>query len=178
MKVIKSKLPDNSILRKKGYNYDYEDSFQCDCDNQQRNISLTKIAKSFFTSGPKWISVLFALRNKIVGLFGLKTTGEITDKQQRIDNFKCEPGDRFGLFKVLDKTNNELVLGEDDKHLDFRISLFVAQKMDHIDQKTITVSTIVNFNNWFGRFYFFIVKPFHLLIVPKMLDAALKELKN
>ncbi|MEJ8800484.1 DUF2867 domain-containing protein [Pontibacter sp. H249] len=131
-----------------------------------------------FSGKSKLGNTLFAIRNKIVGLFGLKTSGQTSNKQKLLDNFKCVPGDQLGLFKVYDKTENEVVLGEDDKHLDFRVSLFLDKLLDDADKKSLTITTTVKFNNFFGRVYFLIVRPFHKLIVQAMLKGILKRIEN
>lgn len=176
IKVNKSEIPKDSILKENEGFYDYVDSFQSDFIDKGRNIGGVEIGKLFLTSGPKWAGILIIIRNKIVRLFGLKTSGKVADKRKKVDNFYFEPGSRFGLFKVFNKTNNEIILGENDKHLDFRISLFLEQKTDSIDKKKITISTTVKYNNWFGKLYFTSVKPFHKLIVPKMLKGIIREL--
>ncbi len=121
---------------------------------------------------------MFGLRNKIASIFGLKTPGEIDDRQQKLDNFKCEPGEQLGLFKVFNKTDNEVVLGEDDKHLNFRVSLLLNKHKIDLTKKEIIISTTVEFNNWFGRLYFLPVRPFHKIIVPTMLKGIIKQLEN
>ncbi len=60
-------------------------------------------------------------------------------------------GERFGLFKVLDKKEKEIILGEDDKHLDFKVSLLYVQP-----ENKIYISTGVQYHNFFGRLYFFL----------------------
>lgn len=176
--VTTSTIPDNSTLRSDVNSFDYVDSYRKSFSDEADNIDITKIGKLFFTSGPKWIDGLFAARNKVVGLFGLKTPKNTTDKQKQIDNFKCEKGEQLGLFKVFDKTNNEVILGEDDKHLNFRISLLLDKFADKNEQKNLTITTTVKFNNLFGRLYFLPVRPFHKLIVPTMLKKILKEIEK
>ena len=178
MTVTKSKLPDQSVLKADDKVYDFVDSFQGDFLDKNGNISSTDIVKFFFMSGPKWIDNLFALRNKLAGLFGLKTSRKILDKQKLLDNFKCEQGDQLGLFKVYSKTSEELVLGEDDKHLNFRVSLFIDQQTNDQTNKKLIISTTVKFNNWYGRLYFLPVKPFHKLIVPTMLKGIIKNIEK
>ena len=178
MKIIKSKLPGNSILSNNHKKYDYVDSYQgifIDIENKVKPID---IGKAFFSSGPKWIGILFIIRNKIVSVFGLKTSGNVGDRQQLLDNFKCEPSEQLGLFKVFNSTGNEVVLGEDDKHLNFRISLFMEVLKSDMTKKTVTITTTVEFNNWFGRLYFLPVRPFHKLIVPTMLKGIIRELEK
>jgi hypothetical protein len=171
-------LPYKSILNKDRNHYDYIDLYQRPLVDKNNHIGPTEVGKAFFSSGPKWVGKLFGLRNKIVALFGLKTSGKITDRQAQLDNFKCEPGEQLGLFKVFSKTNNEVVIGEDDKHLNFRVSLLLDQVPNDTDKKTLTITTAVKFNNWFGRLYFLPVRPFHKLIVPSMLKGIIKELEK
>lgn len=175
MNIQKSLLPDNSILKKNGKKYDYVDSFQGDFSTKTAHISPTEVGKTFFSSSPKWIDSLFEIRNKIVGLVGLKTSGNISNRQQMLANFKCEESEQMGLFKVFNKTENEVILGEDDKHLNFRVSLFIDNQTNE-NNKKLTISTTVEFNNWFGKLYFLPVRPFHKIIVPRMLKGIISEL--
>jgi len=178
MKITRSKLPDNSILSNDHKKYDYADSFKGILTDSENKVKPADIGKAFFSSGPKWVGILFTVRNKIVSLFGLKTSGNAGNRQQLLDNFKCEPGERLGLFKVFDKTDNEVVLGEDDTHLNFKISLFLNELKSDQTKKELTITTVVEFNNWFGRIYFLPVRPFHKLIVPAMLKGIIKELEK
>lgn len=178
MIITKTRLPENSILKKNNTAYDYIDSFQGHFVDKQGEIGITEIGKSFFSSGPKWIDKLFAFRNKLVKLFGLKTPGNKTNRQKLLENFKCEKGEQLGLFKVYHKTTNEIILGEDDKHLNFRVSLFMDQQNEDKTNKKLIISTTVKFNNWFGRLYFLPVRPFHQLIVPTMLKGIINNIEK
>lgn len=177
MTINKTELPSQSILKTAENNFDFIDSFQGEFIDKNQNIGATEIGKSFFSSGPEWVGKLFALRNKIVKAFGLKTSGDTSNRQEQLERFKCEPGERLGLFKVYDKTTNEVILGEDDKHLNFRISLFIDPQTTNIDKKNLTISTTVQFNNSFGRLYFSLIRPFHKLIVPTMLKGIIKNIE-
>lgn len=178
MKIIKTTLPNNSVLNISYKKYSYVDSFHGVLNDIENKFTSDDIGKAFFSSGPKWVVKLFALRNKIVSIFGLKIPDDITNREKQLENFKCEPGERLGLFKVFAKTENEVVLGEDDKHLNFRVSLFLNQQTGETKKKDLIVSTTVEFNNWFGRLYFLPVRPFHKLIVPTMLKGMILELEN
>lgn len=178
MTIIKTHLPNSSILAGNHKKYNYVDSFQGTLFDGENKFKSIDVGKAFFSSSPKWVEKLFTLRNKIVSVFGLKTSGELTDKQKQLDNFKCEQGEQLGLFKVFYKSENEVVLGEDDKHLNFRISLFLDQSLTDKSRKDLTISTTVEFNNWFGRLYFLPVRPFHKFIVPTMLKGIINELEK
>lgn len=172
--VKKSELPETSILKADKPGFDYVDSFACEFTDSNQRVGAREVGKAFFSSGPKWIDKLFALRNRIVRRLGLKTSGDLINRQELLRQFQCEPGEQLGLFKVFHKSDNEVVMGEDDRHLDFRVSLSIHGTFN----KTLTITTTVKFRNWFGRLYFLPVRPFHKLIVPTMLKGIVEKLEN
>ena len=178
MQVKKANLPNDSTLSLNTTHYHYIDSYEGEFYDKENTISSTEVGKAFFMNTPKWIQRLFTLRNKIVSIIGLKTPDKISNRQKLLNDFKCEPGEQLGLFKVYEKTAQEVVLGEDDKHLDFRVSLYVNSNTNKSQTKKLIISTTVTFNNWLGRLYFLPVKPFHQLIVPTMLKGILKNIEK
>ena len=176
MKVHKVNYPSTSILYKTDFNF--ADSYQGVYIDKEDKISSKDIGKAFFASAPNWTSQLFELRNKIVSVLGLKTPEKVQNRSELLDSFTCEPNERLGLFKVYSKSENEVILGEDDKHLNFRISLLKEDNLDKEGSKKIVISTTVKFNNWFGRLYFLPVKPFHKLVVPIMLKGIIKQIEK
>ena len=176
MQILKTTLPKNSLLNNLIQKYDYSDSFQGKFQDTEDKITPEVVARAFFSTAPSWVQHLFALRNTLVKFLGLKTADDLTDRQAFLDNCKFEMGDRLGLFQVFDKNENEIIIGENDKHLDFRVLLFI-QKNDATN-RTLIISTTVVFHNWLGRAYFMPVKPFHNLIVPIMLKAILERINK
>jgi Protein of unknown function (DUF2867) len=173
MKINKSTLPQHSLLANTPC--DYSDSFEgiLTSKNQIHSIDL---GKSFFSSAPKWVDYLFELRNKIVSLIGLKTSVKSKNRQEQLSEFNCLPGERLGLFKVFERNTDEVILGEDDKHLNFRISLFLESNSLRPNEYKITITTTVLLHNKFGKLYFAIIRPFHQMIVPEMLKGIIKNL--
>ncbi|HMS66889.1 MAG TPA: DUF2867 domain-containing protein [Saprospiraceae bacterium] len=178
MKIQTSNLPITSLLQTTFKNWDYVDSFQGEFSDVENKIHVIDAAKAFFSSGPKWVGKLFDLRNKIVSVFGLKTAGDQKDRKSQLENFKWQIGEQLGLFKVYDANDHEIVMGEDDKHLNFRVSMFLNEKPSDPTKKQLTISTVVQFNNWFGKLYFLPVRPFHKIIVPVMLRGIIKQLEQ
>jgi hypothetical protein len=176
MTIIRTNIPDKSLLFDKA-KYNYVDSFQGTFVNHEKSLNSVDVGKAFFSSSPKWVKNLLGLRNKIVKNFGLKTS-VAGDRKKTLDNFKGEKGEQVGLFRVFDKSDNEIILGEDDKHLDFRVSLFLDNLQNDKFEKKLTISTTVIFKNWFGRLYFLPVRPFHKLIVPAILRGTIKQLET
>lgn len=114
---------------------------------------------------PRWVNLLLTIRNRVVSLFGLKDVGHLDniDPHKAAENYK--PGDRVGIFTLLSISDQEVVLGDADKHLDARLSLY-----RHADaQPKVVVSTVVHVHNRLGRIYLSFVVPVHKVIVPAML---------
>jgi Protein of unknown function (DUF2867) len=105
------------------------------------------------------------------GLVGLK----IAPRNARIDlaHASLQPGESVGLFKVYQRSEDEILMGEDDRHLDFRVSVLLQVRHD---ERWAVITTVVRFNNWLGRVYFLPVRPLHRLIVPAMMRNAVRRL--
>jgi Protein of unknown function (DUF2867). len=126
MNSIKTKLPKESMLFADRAEYDYEDSFQYTIKVSPSQMDILAIGRAFSQPGPKWFKMLFSLRNKIAKLVHLKTPDITTEGQQ--ENDQWEIGKKAGIFTFYAKTEHELILGDDDKHLNFRVSLFMSTR--------------------------------------------------
>lgn len=145
---------------------DYSDTFSVQYKKQ--NLCLEEILTAFFSATPRWINTLFRLRHKIVARFGLKTNHEATIEL----NFPIKVEDKIGFFEVFEISETQIILGENDTHLDFRVSIRIEK------DNQISVETLVEFNNIFGKVYFQIIKPFHKLIIASLLRRMLENLNQ
>ncbi len=102
--------------------YQYTDSFDAVIEDLNDKVGILDLAEVFVKPDSKWFEMLFALRDKIVSFFKLKTLAN-TKKGENGNIGKWEIGARAGIFKIYGKSENEIIFGEDDKHLDFRVSL-------------------------------------------------------
>ena len=91
--------------------------------------------RAFFTTSPSWLKAVMRGRNKIVGWFGFDTG----DGGPAEIPARPVVGDRVGAFSVIDRTNDEILIGSDDAHMDFRISLQV-----HGRRLTIATTAFAN----------------------------------
>ena len=133
-------------------NIDYIDTFSIELtqDSDIKDLYLRLV-----NTKSKTIDFLMSLRNKIMSIFGAKTVINETKGDFSV-------GNSVGLFKIYYIDEKEIISGLKDSHLDFCISFY------KIDNK-ILLSTLVKYNNTFGRVYMNIIKPFHKLIVKNML---------
>ncbi|WP_328668277.1 DUF2867 domain-containing protein [Streptomyces sp. NBC_00322] len=72
-------------------------------------------------------------------------------------------------FEIRASAPDELLLGEDAGHLDFRASVLIA------DDK-VTLTTVVKTHNWRGRLYFAVISRIHPPIARRMLRRAHRRL--
>jgi len=115
---------------------------------------------------PSWIGWLTNLRDAIVACFGLKTAKQLATLSSDAN------ADRIGIFRVYGKSETEIVLGEDDKHLDFRLSVLRTPDLSPTLGGQLTVSTVVHCHNLLGRAYILVIAPFHRLVVKASLRRA------
>ena len=137
---------------------DFDDTFST--TNHVNTIE--EITNLVFNTTPVWVNYLFTLRNKIVGLFGLKT--EVPDGYS--EEFKV--GGFVKFFEIYSISESEIILGANDSHLNFRAIVI----NDKSDLYNIKVVTLVEYNNLMGKIYMSIIKPFHRLVVKKMIENA------
>lgn len=123
-------------------------------------VDARAICDRVFGQTPGWITALLAVRNVVVWPFGLKPGAASTDGK----------AGSIGIFPVISETPHRVVLGMDDKHLDFRVSVDIAA--GDTGFQDVSVSTAVKTHNWLGRRYLATIMPFHRIIVPAMLAQA------
>jgi hypothetical protein len=107
------------------------------------------LADRVFHSPPRWVSAAMGVRNALVRLVGLKA-----------------PDSTRAGFPLVDRDEREVVLGLDDRHLDFRVSVVV-------DGDTAVVATRVHLRNALGRAYFAPVRLVHPIVVMAMMRRLL-----
>jgi len=155
-----SSLPSDSQISSQLNNAYFHDSWSIVLG--QPDLSVFEQLIKLFQHTPQWIEWSMNMRNKITSKIGLKDLGSF----KQIDTHKKEneyvAGDRIGIFTFLQRTENELVIGDDDKHLNVTLSIY--------KNEVLTVTTIVHIKNWLGRLYMLPVIPAHRKIVPATLQ--------
>ncbi|OCP11170.1 MULTISPECIES: DUF2867 domain-containing protein [unclassified Ensifer] len=145
-----------SLLSRHLPNADWADRFELALDG--KGLTATQAAELSLGRSPRWVRDLLGLRNRVVSIIGLKSAAP-------------KPG-RLGLvgaFPVLEKSDDEVVLGFDDKHLDFRIVVDV--RAGSAVNQIVGVTTLIRRHNALGRIYLAAVMPFHKMIVPTLMGG-------
>jgi len=137
---------------------DWADCFEVRTDRS--GMTAEAAARRAFERMPKWVDKLMGLRNVLVRPFGLKHDPEAA----------ASGAPRVGMFLVISNDPGEIVLGFDDRHLDFRIVVQTEALEDQ--QTTVRMMTLIKRHNLLGRFYLSVIMPFHKLIVASTLSRV------
>lgn len=164
MTVKACRMPEASVLAQGTGTYYYTDSYKAPLSRPE--LSIHELYYGVMGHFPPWVKALMMARNRIVRLWGLQGA---TDDQLSKMELKPEyaVGDYICNWEIHAQSENELVTGMDDKHLDFRVSMLR-------EGDTLTATTVVTTHNALGRAYLMTILPFHKLIVRTMLANAAK----
>lgn len=125
----------------------------CDCFKREFNGDVETLFSLMFEDFPAPVRWLFRLRNFLVKPLRLKCGGTFKDK-------------------IIEKNEEEIILGMDDKHLAFWVSLYCPRTGN------AEVCTVVKFHNALGRVYFIGIWMFHKLLVGSLFRRASEILRG
>lgn len=126
---------------------------------------MDQLARAVLAQPAWWMKALMASRDAAVAPLGVKTSRAIARERQA--------SDRIGFFPVQARTSRELIVGEDDRHLDFRASILLQDGPD--GARTLTMITVVHCHNRLGRWYLAVIAPFHGMIVRANIARAARR---
>jgi hypothetical protein len=164
--VKKVSVPINSEVFKTLNDSYYSDSYYF-CSRKEYRVAL-QVWLDHVAKIPAWVNFLMASRNKIGSMFGLKDIGHLGDLDANKLINEYQVGDRVGIFTLLFLSDSEIILGDSDKHLDVKVSVYTQVDKGHL----VSISTVVHVHNFLGKLYMLFVEPMHKLIVPSSIKRA------
>ncbi len=160
-------VPPSSRIGRELAGADFFDAYAMPIEHGGR--SALDIYLQVVAATPAWVNCLMAVRNRIVSLLGLKDLGHLGNLDRAKDPAAYRVGDRVGIFSILSISEDEVVLGDADRHLDVKVSFC---KLADGGCPSVAVTTVVHIHNLLGRIYMLFVAPIHKLIVPATLARA------
>lgn len=160
-------VPPSSRISHELQGANFFDSYEMPLAHDGRSaldIYLKIVAKT-----PSWINFLMAIRNRIVTVLGLKNLDHLGGLNPAKESSAYRVGDRVGIFSLLSLSDDEIILGDSDKHLDVKVSVCKLVRDGH---QSVAVTTVVHIHNLLGRIYMLFVAPVHRRIVPATLVRA------
>ncbi len=123
-----------------------------------------------FGHHPQWIKHVLVLRNRLAKRCGLSVPTK-ADIMMPVRRQTYEVGDTIGPWPIFSVTDDELIAGRDNGHLDFRLS--ILRELTGASP-CVVVSTVCIVHNWFGKVYLFFIVPFHRWGVKHIISRALR----
>jgi len=161
-------IPDIAQLLK-GSNY-------IDVKTVEGQISLRHFIASMLSCYPRWIIFLYRIRTVLVKLLGLyRHPAPETIPQLTPEDVSFVKGEAATFFTVRRAKEKFYWIGEtpEDKHLRAYFCVAVEPLGDH--RKRFHVATIVYYKHWTGPVYFNLIRPFHHLVVGRMMRAGVQS---
>jgi hypothetical protein len=144
-------VPETSLLSAALPRVDYSDAFAVGC-RPDDPVDPQAWLDAVFHDPPRWVVAAMGAREALVGLAGIDRS-------------------RPSAFAPLARTGDEVLLGMNERHLDFRASVLR-------EPTRVVVSTVVQLHNARGRVYFALVRLVHPAIVRAMLDRAARTMSR
>jgi hypothetical protein len=120
--AIPCQLPPDSRLRDSLPRVDYLDSFEVPSRTPEQDVVV--IYAAALGHLPTVLKHLLVVRSHLVKPVGI-TGVSYGDLARPIDTERSYAvGDKFGCWTLFAKHRDEIITGKDDKHLDFRVSVF------------------------------------------------------
>jgi len=141
---------------------DLADSFSIPL-SQDTSRDIRVLAVRMLAKQPAFVRMLMSVRDTVMAKAGVATS---TDIGRRVDG-----KDRIGVFPIFSSSPSEIVLGFDDRHLDFRSSIAIVRSASG---DVLVATTVVRCHNLLGRLYLLAIRPFHVAIVRAGLRRAVK----
>ena len=124
---------------------------------------LEVLARAGFERQAWWIRSLTRVRDTIMATVGVKSS-------RAVGIAAAAQGPVIGFFPLRSKSAGELVMGEDDRHLDFRLA--IQLRVGAAGGRELVLVTVVHCHNLLGRTYLAAITPFHRVIARASLEQA------
>lgn len=171
VRAVTREIPVQSRLFAKKASASYSDSYEIPLTKPM--LSAEELYRAIVANTPAWVNLLMRIRECVVPLVGVRKVGLLGSGATQVA--AAQPvavGDKIDIFTIWSVTEQEIIVGEDDSHLDFRLSVL---KLQEGAADKLVMSMIVNVNNQVGRVYLALVLPFHKVIMRTFLNRAVRR---
>lgn len=152
----------------------FEGSNYVDIKTIEGNVTLRQFIAAMLSYYPWWIVLLYRIRALLVKILGLveHEAPEVLPNLRAAD-VSFVPGDAVTFFTVRLAQEEHYWVGETppDKHLKAFLGVAIEPVADN--RRRFHVATSVHYKHWTGPLYFNLIRPFHHLVVSRMMHAGL-----
>ncbi|WP_454877595.1 DUF2867 domain-containing protein [Serratia inhibens] len=162
-KVITDKvveLPDTITLVDKHVDY-----LSCQCHEIPKGITAQEAYITMTSSQPKWLSMLFSIRDILGKVGGVKAVKGFN----KLEKKDFEIHDKIHFFNIVEKSDDKLTLMLRDSHLDVCLCLVIVNSKLNSHTNELYLATSVKNKNIFGKLYMVPVSFMHPFIAKKLI---------
>lgn len=134
--------------------------------------SLREFIAGCINYNPAWVKFLYSIRMVFVRFLGMKQEGIPQGPRIKPEDISFKTGDKLGFFTVENgEEERYFIASAKESHLAAYLGMVAEQITD--DHKRFYIVTIVHYNRWTGPVYFNVIRPFHHIVVNKMMQAGI-----
>jgi hypothetical protein len=160
-------MPDNSAIAPLYAGADLLDAFAIRLPAEAGD-DLEALARLAFERQAWWIRALTRVRDVVMTTVGVQSSSAVGVAG-------AARGEVIGYLPLLSKSPTELIVGADDRHLDFRAA--IQLRTDAAHGRELLTATVVHCHNRLGRIYLATIAPFHRVIVRANLERLVRTIK-
>ena len=147
-----------------------------DVKSVESEMGLREFVAAALSFRPWWVTALFGVRSVFAWLLRLQQAGPPTAARRRLrrEQIPFRVGAAVSFFTVTAAQEDRfLLMSASDTHLTGYLA-FVVVPADPASGsvRRCDVVTVVRYHQWTGPLYFFVVRPFHHLVVGGMVKAG------
>lgn len=161
-------MPGNSVLAPLYADADLLDAFAIELPVEASD-DLEVLARIALERQAWWIRALTGVRDVVMAPAGVASS-------RAVGLAGAAHGPVIGFLPLLSKSATELILGADDLHLDFRVT--VQLRANAANARELLAGTVVHCHNRLGRIYLATIAPFHRVIMRANLERAVTEMRT
>lgn len=125
------------------------------------------LARFLFAHQATWVAKLMAVRDALVARVGITTSTQFQHVSESASD------EHILFFRIYARHSREIVVGQNDSHLDFRTSLLQQMRdTPNGPARHLVMTTVVHCHNRLGRLYITMISPFHRMVVRSGLRQA------
>jgi hypothetical protein len=134
----------------------------------RHDADAVRLFLAIFGHRPGWMKAIMLVRNQLAAWCGLRTASPRETMSPEI-RAEYQVGDEILAWPIFGLSPTELIAGRDNRHLDFRVSVL---KDEQDGRAWVTVSTVCDVHNRFGKAYLAVIAPFHRWGVQRLIANA------
>lgn len=124
------------------------------------------IAQAILGQTPPWpVRTVLAIQQRVGRLITPQTADDVYSADDAHGRIKALP--------ILSSTDDELIVGKDDRRMSFRVALMIEKSSDGRD--LVSMTTAVRCHDRLGRIYLAAIRPFHRMVAPSTLRRAARN---